>query len=396
MKYFIQTFGCAANVADSERIASMLESRGMTTAPSIDKADHVVINTCMVRRTAEDRAYGLIRNLGKRKIAERKPKKIIVTGCLIGAAAREKSGKMMAKLKKDYPEIDEFLPIEEVGFDFAPLRSDKTHALVPISNGCNNFCTFCIVPFTRGRETSRPFSDIVTECQHLVSCGFKEITLVGQNVNSYGADLLVGQSNIQSIRDLKKTYFEKPKPPKSLTKKITWVKHLGKFRLPTLFPELLDTVAKIPGLARLDFISSNPWDFSNDLIHTISRNKNISRQIHLPSQSGSDDVLKKMNRWYSAKEYLDLVSKLREAVKGVEISTDIIVGFPGESEDDFKKTVSLAREAKFFKAYISMYSPRPQTAATVSLQDTIPHKEKRRRWEILEELINQTVPKKSL
>ena len=402
MKYFIQTFGCAANEADSERISSMLEGRGMTRASSLEDSDHVIINTCMVRRSAEDRAYGLIRNLGKQKKQNGKPQKIIVTGCLVGAISRDSSGKLQKKLRDDYPEIDEFLPIEEVGFDFAPIRSTKKHAIVPISNGCNNFCTFCIVPFTRGREISRPFEDIVSECKHLAQHGFTEITLVGQNVNSYGADLVVGKENIQTIRDLKKTYFPQggiKKTKFKIGEKViepTWVKHLGRFRLPTLFPFLLSTIAAIPSLKRIDFISSNPWDFTDQLIKVIVENKNVSRQIHLPVQSGSDRVLKRMDRWYTSAQYLELVSKLRNEIADVEISTDIIVGFPGETKGDFQETVNLAKKAKFFKAYLSIYSPRPLTAATKSFPDDIPFKEKKRRWLKLEKLINKPSNPKNL
>ncbi len=162
MKYHIVTFGCAANEADSERIASYYEARGFKKASSIKTADDVVINTCMIRQMAEDRIYGIVHNLSEEKHIGRNVK-IVVTGCLIGAAAREKSGKMFAKLKSDFPEIDEFLPLEEVGFDYPALRNDVEKAWVPISNGCNNFCTFCVVPFTRGREVSRPFADIIKE-----------------------------------------------------------------------------------------------------------------------------------------------------------------------------------------------------------------------------------------
>ena len=310
----------------------------------------------------------------------------MVTGCLAGAAAREKSGKMMKSLKEKWPQVDEWLPIEEVGFDFAPLRSDKVHALVPISNGCNNFCTFCIVPFTRGREISRPFEEIITECRHLILQGYREITLIGQNVNSYGADLIVGSENIQTIRDLEKTYFQDDKKMgkfylNGIKIQPTWIKHLGKFRLPTLFPRLLEDVAKIEGLEKLDFISSNPWDFSEDLISVIANNANISRQIHLPVQSGSDKVLARMNRWYTRDEYLRL--------SNLKLSTDIIVGFPGETEDQFDETVTIAKKVGFIKAYIAMYSPRPMTAATTSFPDDIPYKEKKKRWQALENLINK-------
>jgi tRNA-2-methylthio-N6-dimethylallyladenosine synthase len=378
MKYFIQTFGCAANVADSERMAAMLESRGMAKASSIDGADQVVINTCMVRRSAEDRAYGLIRNLGKSKSRGRKLK-IVVTGCLVGAAAREKSGKMLKALKVKWSQVDEWLPIDEVGFDNLPLRSNKIHALVPISNGCNNYCTFCVVPFTRGREVSRPFEEIVNECRDLVARGYKEITLVGQNVNSYGADLVQKKGRVTIAGS---------------TVVPVMVKHLGKERIPTLFPYLLDSIANISGLKRLDFISSNPWDFTNDLIDVIAKHKNISREIHLPVQSGSNQILRKMNRWYNRDEYLKLVANLKFKIRNLKLSTDIIVGFPGETEKDFQSSVEVAKKVGFDKAYVAMYSPRPLTTSAKNFPDDIPHREKRRRWLILENLINKPHLKK--
>ena len=172
MNYHIVTFGCAANEADSERIAAFYESRGYTAAPSIEIADDVVINTCMIRQMAEDRVYGLVHNLDEEKKRGRDVK-IVVTGCMVGMAMREKSGKMLALLKKKMPVVDEFLPIEEVGFDHAPVRTDKAQALIPITNGCNNFCTFFVVPFTRGRDISRPFEDILLECHEVAVQGYK-------------------------------------------------------------------------------------------------------------------------------------------------------------------------------------------------------------------------------
>ena len=189
VKYFIQTFGCAANTADSERIAALLKKRGMGTAKSLREADYVVINTCMVRESAENRAYGLLNNLGGLKLKKEKLR-IVLTGCLVGIAVRDTTGKMMERLRKKFSVVDEFLAISEVGFDNVPVRSDKTHALVPISSGCNNFCTYCVVPFTRGREVSRPYGEIIKECRELKNKGYREITLIGQNVNSYGADLV--------------------------------------------------------------------------------------------------------------------------------------------------------------------------------------------------------------
>lgn len=378
MKYFIKTFGCQQNKADSERIAAAFEARGMKPAKGYKDADYIVINTCMVRQSAEDRVYGLVRNLAKLKI-ENSKLKIIVTGCMVGLAFRDNTGKILAKLKERMPEVDEFMPIEEVGFDNAPIRQDKVSAWIPISNGCNNFCTFCVVPFTRGREVSRPYEDIINEAIKLKNKGYKEITLLGQNVNSYGADL---------IKNLKL----KIKNPKLQLKiknlKPIYVKHLGRYRIPTLFPYLLEDVAKI-GFEKVDFISSNPWDFSDELIEIIARNENITRTIHLPVQSGDDNVLKRMNRWYTAAEYLQLISKIRNQIPNIKFTTDIIVGFCGETEEEFENTINLCQNVGFEKAYIAMYSPRPMTAATKVMKDDVPYEVKKRRWQILEELINK-------
>lgn len=407
MKYFIKTFGCQQNKADSERIAAAFEARGFKPAKNYHDANYVAINTCMVRQSAEDRVYGLIKNLGKikeKKIKKSEFYKIIVTGCMVGLAFRDKTGKFLSLIKQRMPEVDEFLPIEEVGFDYQPIRQDKKNAWIPISNGCNNFCTFCIVPFTRGREISRPFDEIIKECQELKEKGYQNITLLGQNVNSYGADLLLGEENIQLIRDLPEKYFKNTNNKKDVLKikikkmtiennKVTYVKHLGRYRIPTLFPSLLEKVAKI-GFKKVDFISSNPWDFSDDLIKVIASNNNITRTIHLPVQSGDNNVLKRMNRWYTAEEYLSLINKIRKKIPEVKFTTDIIVGFCGESEEEFHNTIKLAKQVNFLKAYIAMYSPRFNTTATKVFKDDVPYPVKKRRWQILEELINQPNLKK--
>ena len=401
MKYFIKTFGCQQNVADSERISSAFEGRGFSKATSYKDTNYVIINTCMVRRSAEDRVYGLVLNLGKikkEKIKKNEFYKIIVTGCMVGLAFRDKSGEFLSKIRELMPDADEFMPIEEVGFDLAPVRVDKTHAWVPISNGCNNFCTFCIVPFTRGREVSRPFEEILKECAQLKEKGYTHITLLGQNVNSYGADLLVGEKNIQTIRDLDKTYFQKKDlahPQVKIEFKLNgkliepvYVKHLGRYRIPTLFPYLLEAVAQM-GFEEINFYSSNPWDFSDELIKVIARNKNITRTLHMPVQSGDDAVLKRMNRWYSQDEYVSIIEKIKEKVPGVKFTTDIIVGFCGESDKEFESTVRLAKRVGYEKAYLAIYSQRPMTAATKVMEDNIPHAVKRERWLVLEELINK-------
>jgi len=402
MKYIVKTFGCQQNHADSERLRKTFEARGITKTDTYEKANYVIVNTCMVRETAENRVYGLVNNLSKIKDEKAKKNefyKIIITGCMVGLAFRDKTGKFLDKIRNAMPAADEFLPIEEVGFDLEPVRQSNTNAWVPISNGCNNFCTFCIVPFTRGREISRPFDKILAECESLIKKGYRMVTLLGQNVNSYGSDLLIGENNIQTQRDLEKTYFSDKKTIMSPKLKIefklngkkiepVYVKHLGRFRIPTLFPYLLEAVAQL-GFEKVDFYSANPWDFSDELISIIARNKNITRDIHLPVQSGDTEVLKRMNRWYEREEYLLLISKLRTQIPDIRISTDIIVGFPGETAEEFKNTVKLAKEVGFYKAYLAMYSQRPMTSATQLMIDNVPHPVKKLRWQTLEDLINK-------
>ncbi|NTU46629.1 radical SAM protein [Candidatus Roizmanbacteria bacterium] len=396
MKYYIKTFGCQQNVADSERISASFEARGMQPATDYSDANYVVINTCMVRHNPEERVYGLIQNLAKikaKKYEQSEVFKIIVTGCMVGIAYRDKSGQFLAKIRERMPEVDEFMPIEEVGFDLEPVRIEKKHAWVPIANGCNNFCTYCVVPFTRGREISRPYNDIVEECKKLKNEGFTEITLLGQNVNSYGADIILGESNVQVLRDIDKTYFEKQST--DITEfelngeKIqpVYVNHLGKQRIPTLFPYLLEEVTKL-GFSFVHFMSSNPWDVSDELIEVMARYPSITRTMHLPVQSGDTNVLKRMNRWYTKQEYIDLTKKIKSKIPDMIFTTDIIVGFCGETDEEFENTVDLAKQVGFDRAYIAMYSPRPMTAATKTLKDDIPHAIKKKRWTLLENLIN--------
>lgn len=386
MKYFIKTFGCQHNKADSEYIEAALKARRMTKAKGYKEADYVVINTCMVRQSAENRVYGLVNSVSKLKIEPRPWRgKIIVTGCMVGLAFRDKTGKFLAKIRQAMPAVDEFMPIEEVGFDNPPVRQDSVNAWIPISNGCNNFCTFCVVPFTRGREVSRPYQNIINEAKELKARGYRMVTLLGQNVNSYGADLIVAgigsevtpQEADGGIHNLKPVY----------------VKHLGRYRIPTLFPYLLEDVAKL-GFEKVDFISSNPWDFSNELIDVIARNKNITRTIHLPVQSGDDNVLKRMNRWHTRNQYLELVANLKLKIKNLKLTTDIIVGFCGETDEEFQNTVKLAKLVGFEKAYIAMYSSRPMTAASRVMKDDVPYPVKKKRWQILENLINSKYQKR--
>jgi tRNA-2-methylthio-N6-dimethylallyladenosine synthase len=378
-KFFIKTFGCQQNVADSERLSGYYMARGYEQVNSEDLAELIVINTCMIRDRAEERVYGHIRNLQKKAKKENLNQRIVLTGCIVGAAAREPSGTMKKKLQKRIPDV-ELMPIEEVGFEYEPERKDKKHAWVVISNGCNNYCAFCIVPFARGKEISRPYGEIMQEVKQLAKDGFTSITLLGQNVNSYGSDLVL------SKKDAEQNFYKLPSGKKI---KPVMVSHLGRTRIPTLFPFLLDEVAQVKGIETVTFTSSNPWDFSDELIDVIARNKNIDRLLHLPVQSGSDKIIKKMNRWYSADDFLKLIDKIKDKVEGVDFVTDIIVGFPGETEEDFQKSVELSRKVGFVRAFIGAYSERPGTLASEEMPDTIEWAEKKRRWHILNELINK-------
>lgn len=374
MKYFIHTFGCQQNVADSERIASLYESRGFAPAATLEEADTIVLNTCVVRERAEEKVHGLIKNIREGKKGKQDAH-IVITGCLVGAASREPSGKMMKKLRKRLPDV-EFLPLEEVGFEYAPKRTKAKFASIPISNGCNNFCSYCIVPFSRGKEWSRPFDEIVCEAEGAIANGAEEIFLLGQNVNSYGADFLfekIGNNERYQLSD-------------GTTVKPVMVKHLNRHRIPTLFPQLLERVANIAGVKRVSFVSSNPWDFSEELIEVIARNGNIDRLIHLPVQAGSDRILRAMNRWYTQAEYLSLIDRILAKIPDAKFTTDIIVGFPGETLRDFEESKKVAERVKFEKAYIAWYSPRPGTSGA-KLVDDVPLLEKKRRQKELDTLV---------
>lgn len=378
--YYIHTFGCQQNAADSERIASYCESAGMKRVESAELANYVVINTCMIRESAENRVYGLVNNLKaikERKIQKGEPYTIVITGCMVGMAVRDKTGKLSELFKKRMPAADQFLPIDEIGFELKPLRTTQKTALIPITHGCNNFCSFCVVPFTRGREVSRPYENIIAEAQKAKEDGYAEVLLLGQNVNSYGSDLVLSKNN---PKEFQKWLEEKKIQP-------VYVKHLGKSRIPTLFPHLLADISKL-GFAKVDFISSNPWDFSDELIATIRDNPSITRTLHLAVQSGDDAVLKRMNRWYTAKEYINLHTKITSMIPGVKITTDFIVGFCGETDEEFENTVRLCKTVTFERAFISIYSNRRGTHAFKYLKDDIPHEVKEKRWRKLDRLVN--------
>lgn len=372
-RYFIKTFGCQQNVADSERLASFYEARGMTPGTNPEDCDVLIVNTCVIRDKAEERVYGQLRSL-EEQLGEKMPH-VVVTGCLIGSAAREPSGKMMKRLTSRLPGA-EILPLEDIGFEHAPKRKNQKEASIVISNGCNNYCAFCIVPFARGKERSRSYAEILTETEEAIAAGFTEIMLLGQNVNSYGADFLMNTLKENELYELPSG--EKVAP--------VMVEHLGRHRIPTLFPYLLRDVARLPGVKKVTFLSSNPWDFSDELIQVMAEQSNINRVLHLPVQAGSNAVIKRMNRWYTREQYLALVSKLRQAIPDIKITTDIIVGFPGETLEDFEETKNLIQEADFAQTFIAWYSPRPGTAATRGMIDDVPIEEKKRRFRELDSL----------
>jgi len=300
------------NESDSERIATLLESKGYQPATE-EQADLIVLNMCSVRQSAVDRVYAKIKKLPD--------KKIVLTGCV---------------LKKDRKRFI------EMGVEFKNFNLDKIEpktAYIPIMRGCNNFCSYCVVPYTKGRERFRPQKDIICEAKCLLKPGHKKIILLGQNVNSYPD-----------------------------------------------FVKLLQKITALEGDFEISFLTNHPKDFSDALIDEIAKNKKISREIHLPVQSGDNEILRLMNRKYTREQYLDLARKIKNKIPDAKLTTDIIVGFPGETQKQFQNTLDLIKKVGFFKAYIAKYSPRSGTAA-YCLPDDISPAEKRARVRRLEEAL---------
>ncbi|MFA4941784.1 MAG: tRNA (N6-isopentenyl adenosine(37)-C2)-methylthiotransferase MiaB [Patescibacteria group bacterium] len=368
--YYIITIGCQMNKSDSERIAGYLEDNGFALASSEIKANLVVLTTCGVRQSAEDRVYGFVG-----KIKKQNPKaKIILTGCLSDRQdVRKRLGeqvdvwlnindlpKLMSKLfgerKKNKP--TSYLKIK-------PKYNSKISAFVPIGNGCDNFCAYCVVPYARGREIYRPAQEILKEVKDLVAKGCKEIVLIAQNVNSY-VDVLksTGSSRRRSA------------PPQDDRGIIN-------------FSKLLKKVNDVPGNFWIRFATSHPKDMSDELIKTIANCQKVCQHIHLPAQAGDDKILSAMNRKYTAAHYKNLIKKIRKAMPEAAITTDIIVGFPGETKKQFSNTIKLFKEIKFDMAYIAQYSPRFGTAA-FKLKDNVSREEKKRREEELMKILRKT------
>lgn len=361
LRAYTHTFGCQQNEADTERIRGMLHEMGYEMTDDVNEADFILFNTCAVREHAEDRAFGNIGALSHLK--KRRPDVIIaLCGCM---AQQEKN---VEKIKKSYPQVSllfgthalwrfpsllyRVLSGEKRVFDIGGeddiaeglpvLRAGGAKAWLSIMYGCNNFCTYCIVPYVRGRERSRRPEEIEKELRELVAAGYKEITLLGQNVNSYGKDL----------------------------------------GLDIDFADLLRRLNAVPGDFWLRFMTSHPKDASPRLFDAMADCEKVAKQLHLPFQSGSDEILRRMNRRYTAEEYKALIADARKKMPDITLSSDIIVGFPGETEEDFEQTLALVREVRFDLLFTFLYSPRSGTPAA-SYEDNATHAEKQARFERL-------------
>ena len=368
-KLKLLTYGCQMNVADSERMAGLLKKIGYTLTDDFDAADLILINTCCVRATAEDKVFGQI---GRFKALKReKPNLILgVAGCMaqkeganlikraphvdfvLGTGQSSEVARVVQSLERERKHfVDTSNVSGEIPAEVFPLRGGQVSTFVPIMYGCNNFCTYCIVPYVRGRERSRKPEEIFSEVKQAVAEGFKEITLLGQNVNSYSGGMT--------------------------------------------FAELLKAVDKISGVERLRFMTSHPKDLSDELIAAVAGGKNICEHIHLPVQYGSDKILKRMNRVYTVEKYLRLVEKIRAAVPNVSLTTDLIVGFPGETDEDFSETLNFLRAVKFDAAFTFIYSKRSGTPAA-TFENQINDELKHRRLEELMKVQNAISLEKNL
>ena len=376
LKYIVLTMGCQLNENDSEKISGMIEEMGYTRTDKIEEADLIAFNTCCVRENAEDRLFGKLGEVKKYK--EEKGTIIAIGGCMM----QEKH--MVEKLKKSYPffdivfgphtlykfpedvyntlttrkRIEDILDIDGEIIEGLPIRrDDKIKASVAIMNGCNNFCTYCIVPYVRGRERSRKAEDIIKEIEGLAKQGYKEITLLGQNVNSY---MRVEREKGEDVGQIDS------------------------------FAKLLRKVNEIPGIERIRFISPHPKDFTDDVIEAIRDCDKVCKIIHLPLQSGSSKVLKDMNRKYTKEQYLQLVDKMKNKIPNVAFSTDIIVGFPGETEEDFEDTLDVVEKVCFEQVFMFIYSRRVGTPAD-KMENQVPEAIKQERFNRLKELVESQI-----
>lgn len=362
---YIETYGCQMNVNDSEVVLSVLQPAGYSICEKIQEASLILVNTCSIRDNAEQKIWARIeqfRPLKKRNkslkvgilgcMAERLKEKLLDNGVVdivAGPDSYRKLPSLIEALSGGDKQINTMLSQEETYADISPVRMDKNgvSAFIAIMRGCNNFCSYCVVPYVRGRERSRNPQSIVNEAKELFESGYKEVTLLGQNVNSY-----------------------------------LWDKEVT-------FAKLLEMVAGISPQLRVRFSTSHPKDMDDSVLHTIAANSNICRHIHLPVQSGSDAVLKRMNRKYTREEYLARVEKIRQIVPECTLSTDMIAGFSGETEDDHKETLSIMEQVGYYTSFMFQYSERPDTKAAEKYPDNIPHEIKNRRLNEIIELQNR-------
>ena len=371
LKYSIYTMGCQLNENDSEKISGMLEEMGYSKTEDLSISDLVIFNTCCVRENAEDKLFGKIGEMKKQK--EKNNTIIAIGGCMM------QEEHIVEKLHKSYPfvdiifgthtlhklpediykilvkrkRIDDIMDIDGEVYEGLPIkRNDDIKASVTIMYGCNNFCSYCIVPYVRGRERSRKPEDILNEIKELAKEGYKEITLLGQNVNSYD-----GGNGYK-------------------------------------FSDLLYDVNKIDGIQRIRFVSPHPKDFTDDVIQAIATCNKICKIVHLPLQSGSSNVLKVMNRKYSKEQYLNLVAKMKENIPNLTLSTDIIVGFPGETDEDFEDTLDVVKKVNFEQVYMFIYSRRAGTPGD-KMENQVPDNIKHKRFDRLKELVESQIEKRN-
>ena len=365
--YSILTYGCQMNVHDSENIKGIMEDLGYNEEENYEKADVIILNTCAIRENAHNKVVGILGRI--KKLKEDNPNIItIIGGCMpqeegISNMLKDKYKwvdivlgthniydipTLLDNITKEKKQNIEVYSIEGDIIENLPVKRDSNYkAWVNIQYGCDKFCSYCIVPYTRGKQRSRLPKDILKEINSLKEKGYKEVTLLGQNVNAYGKDLDINYTMSNLLEDTAKT-----------------------------------------GIDRIRFVTSHPWDFSSDMIDTIAKYDNIMPYIHLPIQSGSDNILKKMNRRYTIEEYKKLFYELKSKIKNVSITTDIIVGFPNETEEDFQKTLDIYNELKYDLAYTFIYSPREGTPAS-KMEDSVPLEEKEERLQRLNKIVNK-------
>ncbi|MFA4845257.1 MAG: MiaB/RimO family radical SAM methylthiotransferase [Patescibacteria group bacterium] len=401
--YHLITYGCQMNKSDSERMETILKGVGLESTVDQKNADVILVNTCSVRQSAEDRVFSLIHSL--QPLKEQRPELIIgVTGCMPG---RDRHG----AIRKRLPLVDLYFPTKDMGQlprwlgemrpelvnsadtleDYLKVRPDYhrlTQAFVSIQTGCNKFCTYCVVPFARGLEKNRPMKDILDEIRELALHGCVEVTLLGQTVNSYRAPDPENFANNNPYRDLCKRTNA---PEGALNSKGLQARSLDGG---DHFAALLWEVNQINGIKRLHFTAPHPLHMTDEVIDAMTLSAHLNF-IHLPVQCGDDEVLRRMNRRYTVAQYIDVVDRLRAKIPDLAIGTDIIVGFAGESPEQFEKTVELYEKIRFDISYTARYSVRSGTAAAKAFKDDVSLEEKKRRWNLLQEIQERIVLEKN-